>query len=91
MCDLGANLISFRMLEPVPDLTNRTLIVEINDIESTCTVNPTNPTLLTCTIPPLVTFPASVMVTLDGAVVNDFTYDGIGCDELTTPVATTTP
>lgn len=91
MCDLGANLISFRMLEPVPDLTNRILIVEINDIESNCTVNPTNPTLLTCTIPPLVTFPASVMVTLDGAVVNNFSYDGIGCDELTTPVATTTP
>jgi len=91
MCDLGANLVSFRMVEPVADLTDRTLIVEINDTESTCTVNPTNPTLLTCTIPPLVTFPASVIVTLDGAVVNDFTYDGIGCDELTTPVATTTP
>jgi hypothetical protein len=42
-------------------------------------------------MPPLVTFPAQVVVSLDGAVVNDFIYDGIGCDEITTPVATTTP
>ena len=91
MCDLGANLINFRMVEPVPDLTDKTVTVEIADIETTCTVNPTNPSLLTCTIPSLVTFPARVVVSLDGAVVNDFTYEGIGCDELTTPMPTTTP
>lgn len=91
MCDLGANLISFRMVEPVTDLTNKTLFIEIAELETTCSVNPTNPSLLTCAIPPLVTFPASVVVRLDGAVVNDFTYEGIGCDELTTPVVTTTP
>jgi hypothetical protein len=91
MCDLGANLINFRMVEPVPDLTDKTLTVEIADIETTCSVNPTNPSLLTCTIPSLVTFPARVVVSLDGAVVNDFTYEGIGCGELTTPMPTTTP
>jgi hypothetical protein len=91
MCDLGANLINFRMVEPVPDLTDKTLMVEIADLETTCAVNPTNPSLLTCTIPPLVTFPARVVVRLDGALVNDFSYEGIGCDELTTPVPTTTP
>jgi hypothetical protein len=91
MCDLGAKLISFRMVEPVTDLTNRTLAVEIADIETSCAVNPTNLSLLTCAIPPSVIFPASVVVRLDGAVVNDFTYEGIGCDELTTPVLTTTP
>ena len=91
MCDLGANLINFRMVEPVPDLTDKTLTVKIADIETTCSVNPTNPSLLTCTIPSLVTFPARVVVSLDGAVVNDFTYEGIGCDELTTPMPTTTP
>jgi hypothetical protein len=91
MCDLGANLISFRMVEPVPDLTDKTLMVEIAGRESACAVNPTNPSLLTCTIPELVTFPARVVVRLDGAVVNDFTYDGTGCDELTTPIPTTTP
>ncbi|HEX6270791.1 MAG TPA: hypothetical protein VFZ43_11175 [Anaerolineales bacterium] len=91
MCDLGANLINFRMVEPVPDLTDKTLIVEIADTETTCAVNPTNPSLLTCTIPPLVTFPARIVVNLDDAIVNDFIYQGIGCDELTTPIPTTTP
>jgi len=91
MCDTGINLISFRIVEPPPDLTGKTLTVEIADTETTCTVNPTNLSLLTCTIPPLVTFPASVVARLDGAVVNDFTFDGIGCDQLSTPMPTTTP
>jgi hypothetical protein len=46
---------------------------------------------LTCTLPPDMTFPASIVVSVDGAVVNDFVYDGLGCAEITTPVATTTP
>src|SRR5687767_14643388 len=91
MCDLGSNLVSFRMVEPLTDLTDKALTVEIADTETNCSVNPTNPSLLTCTIPPLVIFPASVVVRLDDAVVNDFTYEGIGCEQLTTPVATTTP
>lgn len=91
MCDTGINLISFRIVEPPPDLTGKTLTVEIADIETTCTMNPTNPSLLTCTIPPLVTFPASVVARLDGAVVNDFIFDGIGCGELSTPMPTITP
>jgi hypothetical protein len=91
MCDTGLNLISFRIVEPAPDLTGKTIAVQIADQESTCAVNPTNPSLLTCTIPASVTFPARVVVSLDGAVVNDFTYDGLGCAEITTPMPTTTP
>lgn len=91
MCDTGSNLISFRIVTPYPDLTVQTLTVKIADQESSCAVNPTNPSLMTCTIPPAVTFPASVVVSLDGAVVNDFIHDGIGCTQITTPVATTTP
>ncbi|HJR80105.1 MAG TPA: hypothetical protein VJ821_08535 [Anaerolineales bacterium] len=91
MCDTGANLISFRMTQPPPDLTEDRLVVQIADLDSTCSVNPTNPSLLTCTIPPAVIFPARVLVSLNGAIVNDFIYNGIGCDQLTTPVPTTTP
>jgi len=91
MCDTGANLISFRMVTPAPDLTGKTLSVVIADQESTCQVNPTNTSLMTCTIPPGVTFPAQVVVSLDGAVVNDFIHEGIGCTQITTPVVTTTP
>ena len=91
MCDTGSNLISFRIVTPAPDLTGKTLTVVIADQESNCTVNATNTSLLTCTLPPAVTFPAQVVVSLDGAVVNDFVHEGIGCTQITTPVVTTTP
>jgi hypothetical protein len=91
MCDMGANLINFRMVQPSPDLTGKTLTAQIDGMESQCYVNQTNATLLTCTLPTEVTFPLRVVVSLDGAVVNDFTYDGIGCEILTTAVPTTTP
>jgi len=91
MCDTGSNLISFRIVTPAPDLTGKILTVVIADQESSCAVNPTNTSLMTCTIPPSVTFPAQVVVSLDGAVVNDFIHDGIGCTQITTPAVTTTP
>ncbi|HKY54658.1 MAG TPA: hypothetical protein VJM08_10145, partial [Anaerolineales bacterium] len=91
MCDTGANLISFRIAEPVPDLTGRTVEAEIAGQQSICTVNPVNTSLLTCTMPPGLIFPVDVVVSLDGAVVNELTLSGVGCTEITTPVATTTP
>ena len=87
MCDLGGKLINFRLLEPAPELSVEGLEVQIADQESTCYVNPTNPSLLTCIIPNDISFPASVVVMLDGAVVNDFVYSGLGCSILTTPTS----
>jgi hypothetical protein len=91
MCDTGAALISFRMIEPPPDLTGKTLTAQIDDQERDCYINQTNTSLVTCTLPAGVTFPARVVVRLDGLAVNEFTFDGLGCAELTTPVPTTTP
>jgi hypothetical protein len=91
MCDLGANLINFRIVQPSPDLTGKTLTAQIADMESMCYVNPTNPSLLTCALPAGVTFPARIVASVDGVAVNDFTYSGIGCEILTTAVPTTTP
>ena len=91
MCDVGIRLINFRMIEPIPDLTLEGLEVQIDDLPTTCSVNPTNTSLLTCTIPPAVTFPARVLVHLDDAVVNDFVYDGLGCAKIATAFPTTTP
>jgi hypothetical protein len=89
MCDLAANLINFRMIEPAADLAGKALDVQIADQESMCAVNPVNLSLLTCTIPASVTFPASIVVRLDGAVVNDFIFDGRGCAKISTPFPTT--
>jgi hypothetical protein len=91
MCDLGGKLINFRLVEPVPDLTGRSLEVQIAGQESTCYVNPTNPSLLTCFIPNDISFPAQVVVSLDGAIVNDFVYSGAGCSIVTTPTPTVYP
>jgi hypothetical protein len=87
MCDLGGKLINFRLIEASPELDAETLEVTIAEQESTCYINPTNPSLLTCTIPNDISFPAQVVVSLDGAVVNDFLYSGIGCSILTTPTS----
>lgn len=85
MCDLGGKLINFRLLETAAELDAETLHVKIAEQDSMCYVNPTNPSLLTCTLPNDISFPARVVVTLDGAVVNDFLYSGVGCSILTTP------
>jgi len=79
-------LISFRIVEPAPDLTDKLVTVQISEQEITCAVNPVNTSLLTCTLPSDVTFPARIVASLDGAVVNDFSYDGIGCILVDTPI-----
>jgi hypothetical protein len=91
MCDVAVDLINFRMNAPVPDLTIEGLEVQIAEQATTCSVNPTNPSLLTCTIPPGVEFPARVLVRVNGAVANDFVYDGLGCAKIATQFPTTTP
>lgn len=91
MCDVGIRLINFRMIEPVPDLTGKQLEVKIADQPTTCSINPVNTSLLTCTLPAGVSFPARVFVSLDGATANDFIYDGLGCAKIATAFPTTTP
>ena len=91
MCDMAGRLINFRMIEPVPDLSVRTLELQMAERPSSCFVNPTNTSLLTCTIPADVAFPARVLVRLDSAVVNDFIYDGLGCAKLATPLSGSPP
>jgi hypothetical protein len=85
MCDGALNLISFRIVQPPPDLTDKTLTVQIAGLESTCAVNPVNPSLLTCSIPRSMTFPVQVVVHLDGALVNELSFDGVGCIHIDTP------
>lgn len=78
-CDRSTYSINFRMVEVAPDLTDKSLEVLISNETGACAVNPLNPSILTCrTSTPLV-FPMRVVVRLDGAVVNDFTSDGLGC------------
>jgi len=86
MCDQTIDLISFRIAETAPDLTDELVTVRIAEQETTCDVNPVNTSLLTCTLPNPLTLPAQVVVSLDGGVVNDFQYDGVGCILVDTPI-----
>jgi hypothetical protein len=88
MCDGALKLISFRIVQPPPDLTDKTLTVQIAGLESSCAVNPVNTSLLTCSIPRSMTFPAQVVVNLDGALVNEFALDGVGCINIDPPTPT---
>ena len=86
MCDQTTDLISFRIVESAPDLADKLVTVQIAEQEITCAVNPVNTSLLTCILPGSVTFPTTVVVSLEGAVVNDFQYDGVGCILVDTPI-----
>jgi len=88
MCDGALRLISFRIVQPPPDLTDRALDVQIAGRESTCAVNPVNPSLLTCSIRRSMAFPAQVFVQLDGVVVNDFALEGRECVHIDPPTPT---
>ena len=88
MCDQTTDLISFRMVESAPDLNDKLVTLQISEQETTCAVNPVNTSLLTCTLPSIFTLPSQVVVSLDGAVVNEFPYDGIGCILVDTPIPT---
>ena len=88
MCDGALHLISFRIAQPAPDLTDAVLTVQIADRESTCAVNEVNLSLLTCRIPRSMTFPATVVVSVDSVVVNEFDYDGHVCINILPPTPT---
>ena len=87
MCDLGGKLINFRILDSALELPDDTLTVQIAGDDSTCYRNPTNPSLLTCTLPNNISFPVHIVVTLRGALVYDFMYSGLGCSIVTTPTS----
>jgi hypothetical protein len=59
--------------------------VTINGDPMVCKVNQSNSTLLTCSYPPSVVFPANIKVSINDIVVNDFTYDGAACVIPATP------
>jgi hypothetical protein len=61
----------------VPSSFNHT--VTINGDPMTCKVNQSNSTLLTCSYPAPVVFPANIKVSINDIVVNDFMYDGAAC------------
>jgi hypothetical protein len=53
--------------------------VTMNDQALNCEINESNPSLLLCSYPPSVTFPAQVHVEINDTAVNSFVFDGASC------------
>ncbi len=80
-CFLNTSVINFRFVQPPPDLTGKNLSVLIQGQPSQCYVPPGFPGSLSCKLPPNTSFPTGIVVTLDNAVVNSFSFNGVVCQQ----------
>jgi hypothetical protein len=67
--------VNLRLAEPHLDIIGKNLEVTIGGIPSPCGINQGNPSLLTCFASKGITYPAPVVVKLEGVEVNNFTVN----------------
>jgi len=77
-CDIVSRSVNLRLVEgfAAEDFSHQ---VTIGGEAMSCKVNEGNATLLTCTFPATTKFPASIQVSKEGDVVNEFEYNGSNC------------
>ena len=77
-CDIVSRSVNLRLVEgfSAEEFSHQ---VTIGGEAMSCKVNEGNATLLTCTFPATTKFPASIQVSKDGNVVNEFEYNGSNC------------
>jgi hypothetical protein len=78
-CDPNGSFLNFRLSHPLPDAIAARLRVEINGRSARCTNPLGDPSILSCTIPPLTMPPALVVVKMQDVVINQFPYDNSIC------------
>ncbi|MFN8414389.1 MAG: hypothetical protein U0Z26_18555 [Anaerolineales bacterium] len=78
-CNLTDRYINFSIDPNAIDPSGLDFEVTIGGLPSTCSVPSSNPSILSCTFPQGQTFPAQIIVNVDGSTVNDFSYDGAAC------------
>ncbi len=67
--------VNLRLADPHPEIIGKNLQVTIGEAPATCGINQGNLSLLTCYGAKGITYPASVVVKLDGVEVNNFTIN----------------
>lgn len=77
-CDLVSRSVNLRLVEgfTAEEFNHQ---VTMGGEAMSCKVNEGNSTLLTCTLPATTKFPASIQVSQDGSIVNEFEYNGSTC------------
>ncbi len=83
-CNLTDRYINFPIDPNAADISGLDFEVTIGGVPSTCNVPSSNANILSCTFSQGQTFPAQVIVSVDGFITNDFTFDGGIC--VTNPV-----
>ena len=83
-CNLTDRYINFPIDPNAADISGLDFEVTIGGVPSTCNVPSSNTNILSCTFSQGQTFPAQVIVSVDGFITNDFTFDGGIC--VTNPV-----
>ncbi len=78
-CDMRARYINLRMVQSPPDLTDKKLVIAINNTEVQCSIPSNNKSVYSCVLPNNMKFPADILVNLDETEVNNFNYDGTNC------------
>ena len=78
-CDLKLGFVNFRMVKSPPNLTDKTLVIAINNTQVNCTVPSNNQTIYSCVLPNKMDFPANITVKLDDTEVNNFAVSSNLC------------
>lgn len=78
-CNLSDRYINFVIDPNALDINGLDFEVTIGGVPSTCSIPSSNTGILSCTFPQNQTFPAQVIVNVDGFITNDFTFDGSSC------------
>ena len=78
-CNLTDRYINFTIDPNAIDPSGMDFEVTISGVPSTCSVPSSNTGILSCTFPQNQTFPARVIVNVDGFITNDFIFDGSSC------------
>lgn len=79
VCNLTKSYINFVIDPNAPDLTGKTYAVTINNIPANCAVASNNSEIFSCAIPQNTTFPADIILTVDGTELNNISFDGGIC------------
>ena len=83
-CNLTDRYINFPIDPNAADISGLDFEVTIGGVPSTCIIPSSNASILSCTFPQGQTFPAQIIVNVDGFITNDFTFDGGIC--ITNPI-----
>ncbi len=84
-CSLKDGFINFKLVDDDPSFKGSDVYLTINETQVNCTLAGNNNSLLSCALPPGVTFPAQIHAAIGDASTDDFTYDGGGCITQTGP------